>query len=269
MGLAGNQRSRGAGADKRYSIITRFLTTSFSVAELQWYHEEGWEESLLNQLIEQDLPMPLGIYRFPPWVKERYLEKLAPDRPVGRWILRLANQPSSNGIGYAEAFVQLKGFNQAKLFVSRWGSEGCSQDLWNQALNLLISGILIGTKCDLLRVYPLARTQQESVPEGWSEFSEGAVAKSVVTPVSTWSYLAAVIAGRKSQSSGRFDIDNPFAHISELEVTPVEWWASPSGKAASQTLHYLKARIVSDEDRKRLSKPRSYKRRLARFLSWS
>ncbi len=270
MGFVGKQRSQGAGSDKRYHIITRFLSTSFSTGEFQWFHEEGWEEEHLQELMAQNLPMPLGIYQQPPWVKERNLTKSAPDRLIGRWILRTRQQDEYKNIGDAVAYAQIKGFTQVKLFVSLWKAKNHSLDLWHQALSLLISGVLIGTKGDLLKVYvcclPPDLSPQQLFPTLGGEISPGTTLKSIRTPVNTWSFLAGYAAKDFTKTQTSIDMEKALVEIKVLEVSPTEWWASGPGKKSGETLHYLTSRITSDEDRNRLRRPRP--RKLSRFLRW-
>lgn len=270
MGFVESQRSQGAGSDKRYHIITRFLSTSFSTGEFQWFHEEGWEQEHLQELVEQDLPMPLGLYQCPPWVRERNLTKSVPDRLLARWILRTKQPDGYRNIGYGVAYGQIKGFTQVKLFVSPWRTDNLCTALWPQALSLLISGILIGTKGDLLKVYPLrlpaAVNFLELLPTFGDKNDSGTTVKSIMTPSNIWSYLADIAAKKNDKIQTTLDTDKALVELKVLEVSPSEWWASIPGKKSGQTLHYLTARITSDEDRNRLRQRRS--RKLSRFLRW-
>jgi hypothetical protein len=270
MGFVGSQRSQGVGSDKRYHIITRILSTSFSTGEFQWFHEEGWEEEHLQELMAQHLPMPLGLYHQPSWVKARNLTKSVPDRLLARWILRTKQPDGYRNIGYGEAYAQIKGFTQVKLFVSLWNTENLSTASWQQALSLLISGILIGTKGDILKVYPLSLPAALSLQALFSILGDknesGTLVKSIMSPVNIWSFLAGYAAKKSCRGETSLAAEKALIEIKALEVAPSEWWASISGKKSAQTLHYLTARMTSVEDRNRLRRRRPGK--FSRFLRW-
>lgn len=258
----GGRKSHNGGMRSRYSIVSRFLTTSFDTSLFRWVHAEGWEQNSLQEIANFLISPSLGINRNLGVRKSQNLTHQI--HPLGSWALFSRSHPACLGVVRASGIFS--SFVQVHLHSTVTDSQDlCPDVLWNQAISYLVSALLIGSECDIIKVIPTYRSQRDGMEETWKWFAIGAEIQSLWTPLPTLSRLAAnVLALSKNPGSQLIAGRNITAYV----VDRAQWWESEPGKHSAKELHYLIARKITEKDlsRQRQKKPR--KSRWSKLLRW-
>lgn len=258
----GGQKSHNTGAKKRYSIVSRFLTTSFTTSQFRWIHEEGWEKNALFDLMPFLTHPPLGINKGP---SHRYSKNRTQQIfPIGAWALYSSD--GSQCLGLVKAVGLFGSFLQIHLHTSLTDSQDlCSDTLWMQALSYLISAIFIGSECDVIKIFSTLRSLRDCHEDSWKKAFLAPNIKRIWTPLPTLVRLALMQNIQPNTNDqplfqGRF--------IDSISIDPMDWWSSEFGQKTQKELHYLVARKTSEKDRQKQQKSSPRKSRWTKFLRW-
>ena len=218
----------------RASSIPRFSPTSLTTPRVRWLHEETWDDAQKASYQRLRLAPSAGAYTPPPFVRNRRAE--APFL-VGRWLLEWAD---GTPVAAAEAQAQMTKFRSITLFISAapWDAGEAKA-----ALTLLVSGLIILTAADRMRLLPLSEAGGEALVK-----AEVGTASELWTPLATMA--------RTTRGGLR---------LTAIAVDCVAWWTSAHGAADRRTLAYLEKRLELEAERAALraaAKKQSAKPRL-------
>jgi hypothetical protein len=234
---------RGGRAGASASIVPRFTTASLTTKDFRWLHPEAWNDEQKTRFCELRQAQLLGATKPAPYVHPR---RRVPPTTVGRWLLELGGE-GGDVVAAVDAEILITGFRTLHVLVSRCEAPGGWSSDRRAALSLMVSGLIILTKADVVRLVPLDRATGEAL-DGfgfgdaqplWTLKHEGMTA----TPVT----------------------------VKSVTIDPHAWWESETGQADQKTLTYLEKRIALEEEKAR--PPRSPKRGfsaiISSFLRWS
>lgn len=236
---------RGTKA-KRESIIPRLAVSSLTTPDFRWLYAEAWNQAQMAAFQRLRQGPATGMFRPPPesfGARARHAEASI----CGRWLY--APGPGDEVLIALEAQAFFRNFRIVHAVVC--AEPGVSAAAHRDAISLMISGLLIMTRADLVVLLgdpaPFAR---ELGAFQWGE------ARAVWSPSTELAHF-----------------DDELEHgltAQQISLDPTTWWASPHGEADRATLAYLEKRM--DLDAKIMPKRRqrrSLASRLGRFLRWS
>jgi hypothetical protein len=259
----GGRKSENGGMRTRYSIVSRFLTTSFETSVFRWVHAEGWEQNSLQEIGTFFTAPSLGINRN---LGERNSKNLTHQiHPLGSWALFARSQTEC--LGMVRAVGIFGSFVQVHLHSTVTDSQDlCPDLLWNQAISFLVSALFIGSECDVIKVIPTLRSQRDSMEKTWTWLASGTETQTLWTPLPTMSRLAInIIASSSAPGSQLITGYNIRAYVADRSA----WMESDPGKTSAKELHYLVARKTNEKDLEKQRQKKPKRGRWSRFLRWS
>lgn len=184
----------------------------------------------------------MGLSAPVPFVHAR---RRVPPLLVGQWLLENA---AGCSVAMVEAEALVTRFNTVHVLVSRCEESGGWTGDRLAALSLMISGLIIMTRADFVRVIPMdLKTSEELRATGFGPVSE------------LWSPLS--VDGLPSS-----------VRLATLTLDPHEWWLKEPGLSDQATLAYLEKRIRLEDEK---TKPPRHARRsgifnmMQRLIRWS
>ena len=168
---------------------------------------------------------------------------------LGAWLLlSLEKVP----LAMVEAQIVVTGYSRLSVLVSAVKADGGWRDpKAKAALSLLVSGLIIMTRSDLVTLLPLG----PSVEGELADLGFGAKR-------TLWSpYL----------STTRLQHDITGIRVESRAIEAHEWWLTEGGERDQKTLAYLEKRVRIDEEKAKPPKPkaRGFMERINGLLRWS
>lgn len=238
----GSRSSRtGAKAGECASSIPRFSTVSLTTKDFRWLQPEAWSDEHKAAFLDLCQAPRRGITVSSPYVHAR---RRVPPVHVGSWLLETA---AEGVLGSVDAELWVTKFHALHVVVSRCCGAGGWTGRHLEALSLMISGLIIMTKADVVRVVALDPVTETQLVQ--ADFGES---RSLWTPAET--------GGLITPSSVR-----------SVVIDPHVWWEREPGRTDLKTLSYLDKRNANDELRSQLSRRRKpgLLRMMSRLLRWS
>ena len=232
---------------KRDSIVARFALNSLTTAAFRWLLPEAWDDANYQAFLAVRQTADLGIFRAPPAMGPTSLRRHAAPVAVGRWLLEFTGEKPVMAV---EAHAFYRNFKVLQVIVA--GPRRPLEKREEEAFSLMISGLFIMTKADLLNIIP-------------SEPALGAAISALHFGESrqAWSPAGELI--------GLFDEAAPVGRKSTtVTIDPHQWWETERGARDRQTLAYLEKRVDLGEKIgavRRRSRP-NLMARLSRFMRW-
>lgn len=202
---------------KRNLSIPRIAPTSFSTPVFRWLHEEGWDDGQKSAFAAFWTVGSLGLWAPPPPLK-----RLREESPhlFGRWVLV---KDHGSPLAAAQGIISSGAFRKLEVQVA--GKLAWSEGPSSEALPLLISGLMLLTRADLVRLIGVTE------PESLTGLGLG-VTQTLLTPKPSLAWSA------KSRS---------VLQIPTVRIESALWWASGAGAGARKTLSYLEKRLHSED----------------------
>lgn len=235
-------------AARRDSIIPRIAASSLSTPEFQWRYTDAWNDDDMSAFMALAQPPTSGFFRPLPFETGRRRE---PGQLAGRWLLGIGREGERSAATMSvEAQAYFRQFRVLHLIIGSGG--GAFREHSAEALSLMISALIIFTRCDVVKLIPdTLATADNLAALGWGDMRRA------------WSprdpFLSLIdAAGPVSELRGLVSID------------PHEWWMTEGGARDKQILSYLEKRMDMADRLKPGRKPkRDVFARLSRLLRWS
>jgi hypothetical protein len=239
--------NRLGGCDPIIPPNAGFSLSSLSTKSFVWLKESDWDDGEKADFCRLRQVPPAVIYQPLPYIKAR--KRDAP-RLVGRWLFQDLKQQA---FGFAEVEAHVTNFSLLTVLLSPCAFPGgWTHAIGRDGLSLLISGLIIMTKADVVTLVPVdGRTSDELATVGFGD------------PRNLWSpYLS--LARLRSPVSG--------IKVQTRDVDAVQWWEKAGDDR--KTLAYLEKRLENEElsqkaQQGQRKKPLGLLERLNRLLRWS
>lgn len=261
MGVKAHSEWRGTEGGAR-SMIPRVSSrslVSLSTKGFQWLHENEWGEAEIDYFYANWPAPQSGITRHPAFVRrDKYHPRLV---FLGRWVrfsgsaqgrLQVMDRATAELDGAVEAEVLMSTFVQVNLLIAPIRVVGG----WvaaSDSLSLIVSGIAMMTKADLVRLIPTApEVAGQLASLGWGE------------PCPVWTPDVGFLSKKPLNAKK--------AHVVQTrKIDPLAWWESDAGQRDHRTLSYLEKRMSLQELKEEScpSQRQGFFQRLGRLMRWS
>ena len=216
-----------------FPSIPQIYATSITTAAFRWLHEEAWGDLEKLAFAELRQAPAAPIYAAPPLVKAR---KRSAPQTIGRWLLTPPLSPSGSTptctpdapIAAAEVQLTQSHFTTITLLLSPLQNPNTSwrESTAKAALTLLISGLILLTQADQVRLIPL---NSNIIPDlatlGFSQHG-----RDLWVPLNSLTMLG----GGPNHTV-----------LHSIDIEPGEWWSLAFAAADRSTLSYLEKRLDS------------------------
>jgi len=214
------------------SSVPQIYSTSITTPSFRWLHEEAWENPEKIAFAELRQAPAAPIYAAPPLVNTA---KRAAPQTIGRWLLAPPlSQSGSAATGTAIAFiaaaeVQLTQghFTTITILLSPPQDPNMSwrDSTAKAALTLLISGLILLTQADQVRLIPLSTNMAADLATlGLSQHG-----RDLWAPLNSLTLLG---SGPNRTL------------LRSIDIEPGEWWTLAVAAADRSTLGYLEKRLA-------------------------
>ncbi len=232
-----------SGCDPIIPPNAGFSLSSLSTKSFLWLKESDWDDGEKADFCALHQVPPAVVFQPIPYMKAR---KVGAPRRVGRWLFQDLKKASW---GFAEVDAQFTNFTRITVVLSSCALVGGWENpLAREALSLLISGLIIMTKADVVTLVPTADAVEGQLAGlGFGD------ARNLWSP-----YLA--LARLESERTG--------LKIQTRDVDATRWWEKAENDR--KILAYLEKRRESEELAKQPPRKKApgMLARLNRLLRW-
>ncbi len=199
----------------------------------RWLRSDAWEDDQSRYFFEHRASMFLSIFRSLParqksgGLKKGSVSSIPKARPIGKWVFECPPRVQS---GWAEA-QEIAGLFRVLILMISPGS--CSQETYGaRPLSLLVSGLFIAAKPDLIYVVPSFQGDEDGLKGlGWGSSGKIHSIKE--------GFLTSLL-----QTSA-------FQTHNIIKIMQSEWWTLEQAKEDQRTLAYLVTHMKPKPARKK------------------